>query len=130
MVAVDRFSKMAHFIPCRKTTDASNIADLYFKEDFRLHIPSLWGHFWRTLWKKMGTQSCFSTLYHPVPDKRKFVKADEFAEQIKNTYEQVRLQIEANNAKYKVAADAHRRRVLFKEGDYVWAVLTKDRLPA
>ena len=38
MVVVDKLSKEAHFIPVKTTHKSTNIADIFMKEIFRLHI--------------------------------------------------------------------------------------------
>ncbi|PKU84163.1 hypothetical protein MA16_Dca002675 [Dendrobium catenatum] len=78
MVIVDRFSKMAHFVSWKKTFDAVNVAQLFFKEIVRLHgIPrsltsdrdvKFVSHFWRELWKRLDTDIKLSSTYHPQMD--------------------------------------------------------------
>ncbi|XP_035539653.1 uncharacterized protein LOC118344024 [Juglans regia] len=74
-VIVDRFSKMAHFVPCSKTYDASRVAALFLREVVRLHgLPKIVvsdrdvkfvSYFWKTLWAKLGTRLKYSSAFHP-----------------------------------------------------------------
>ncbi|MCO5576936.1 hypothetical protein L7F22_030757 [Adiantum nelumboides] len=78
LVIVDRFSKMAHFIPCKKAASAPDIASLFVQHIFRIHglprsiisdrDPKFTGHFWTSLFKSLGTNLLFSSAYHPQTD--------------------------------------------------------------
>ena len=77
-MVVDRFSKMAHFIPCHKVDDASNISRYFLRDVIRLHglpktivsdrDPMFISHLWRTLWGRPETKLNFSSSCHLQTD--------------------------------------------------------------
>jgi hypothetical protein len=78
LVIVDRFSKRAHFIPCRKDNNASYLAKLFFSHYVKLHgFPDqiisdrgtlFMSSFWRDVCASAGVERRFSTAYHPETD--------------------------------------------------------------
>uniref|UniRef100_A0A803JG23 Gypsy retrotransposon integrase-like protein 1 n=1 Tax=Xenopus tropicalis TaxID=8364 RepID=A0A803JG23_XENTR len=74
-VVVDRFSKMAHFIPLPHLPSAKTLADLFIMHIFKFHgfpenIVSDRGvqfvsKFWRAFCTLVGTELSFSSAYHP-----------------------------------------------------------------
>ncbi|XP_040369408.1 uncharacterized protein LOC121051281 [Rosa chinensis] len=109
-VVVDRFSKMAHFIACKKTADASNIAKLFFREVVEFAYNS-------AVHSATG-KSPFSLVYTAVPrhvvDLVKLPKvpgvsvaAESMAKDVQFVRESVKAKLEQTNAKYKAAADKH-----------------------
>lgn len=75
---VDRFSKQAHFIPCKKNLGAPEAAHLFIKHIFALHgMPRsivsdrdsrFTSNFWQALFENLGTSLRFSSAYDPQTD--------------------------------------------------------------
>ena len=207
-VVVDGFSKMVQFIACKKTADAVNVAQLYFREVYRLHgLPlsivfdrdtRFLSHFWRCLWRLSSIKLNFSSAYHPqtdgqtevvnrslgalllslvgehikswdtklfqaefaynhstnrsigfspftiiygsnprapldlapIPDmKQTNTTAEDLMAQIQEGHKLTIHKLQESTATYKARVDKKRRVVEFEEGDFVWAILTKDRFP-
>lgn len=78
VVFVDKLSKMVHFVATKTAVTAPQLAEIFWSTVVRHHglpssivsdrDPRFTGHFWRTLWKCLGTQLTMSTAFHPQTD--------------------------------------------------------------
>jgi hypothetical protein len=74
-VIVDRFTKVAHFIPVKTTYMGARLAELYMARIVYLHgVPKkivsdcgtqFTSRFWEKLHESMDTHLNFSSAYHP-----------------------------------------------------------------
>ena len=77
-VVVDRLTKMRHFVPCRTTTSAPDLANLFLHHVWKLHGlpndiisdrgPQFASNFWRQLCSRLGISPRLSTAFHPETD--------------------------------------------------------------
>ena len=75
---MDRLTKFAHFFAIPSDYSAAQVAELFFREVFRLHdLPKtivsdrdsrFFGAFWHKLFRIVGTELTLSTSYHPQTD--------------------------------------------------------------
>lgn len=78
VVFVDRLSKMTHFAPTTTTVGAEGLAKIFVATVFRQHgLPSsiisdrdtrFTSHFWREVFRLLGTHLYMSTAFHPQTD--------------------------------------------------------------
>jgi hypothetical protein len=77
-VIVDRFTKVAHFLPVKANYSVSRLAELYVENILKLHGaprsimsdrgPQFTAQFWKSLHASMGTELNYSTAFHPQTD--------------------------------------------------------------
>lgn len=74
-VYVDHLTDQCHLIPCTTKITVEGVADLHYKDIFRLHGvlekiysdrgPQFAAQFMRALYKRLGIETNFTTAYHP-----------------------------------------------------------------
>ena len=78
LVIIDRYTKMAHYIATKKSTDALQLADIFISKIVKLHgvpqsIVTDWGslftaRFWSSLCFHLNIKRKLSTAFHPQTD--------------------------------------------------------------
>jgi transposase InsO family protein len=78
LVVVDRLTKMKHFIPCKTTCNAEEVARLFVRYVWKLHGlprtivsdrgPQFVAQFWKHLTKRLKITNLLSTAHHPETD--------------------------------------------------------------
>jgi len=78
LVVMDKFTKMAHYIPTRKDIDAKTLGNIFLREVIRLHGvprvivsdrgPILTSKFWKTFCHYLSVDRRLGTAFHPQTD--------------------------------------------------------------
>ena len=78
LVVKDRLTKQAHYVPCNKSIDGSETANLFIREIFRHHGfpktivsdrgPQFVSKFWKRLFSLLKVDIRLSTSFHPETD--------------------------------------------------------------
>ncbi|XP_074305835.1 uncharacterized protein LOC141641057 [Silene latifolia] len=127
MVVVDRFTKMSHFIACKKPEDAASVAELYLKEIGTMYCSTAIGH--SPFEIVYGVNPLMPLDLSSVPREEFNPDAKKIAEQLLKLHETAIKQIERSNELYKKQSKKPRKKKEFEAGDLLWLHLRKERFP-
>ncbi|GJR28888.1 RNA-directed DNA polymerase [Tanacetum coccineum] len=119
---------MAHFVPCLKTFDASQVARLYFAKIVKFHgIPKTLTSDRDVKFTEVINRNLENLLRSLIRDNAK--QWDLILPQAEFAYNSFQEKLSSHNEQYKEHADKHRNQVLYREGDLVWIHLRKEHFP-
>nr|GEU71586.1 RNA-directed DNA polymerase [Tanacetum cinerariifolium] len=136
MVVVDRFLKMAHFVPCSKTFDASQVASSSHHPLTYRQTEVVNRSYGNLLHSLIGDNAeqwdlILPPAESPITEVGWFSEEGaEQSEQIKELHRSVQEQIIQHNKQYKEHVDKRQKQVLYLEGDLIWIHLRKERFLA
>nr|GEX30991.1 retrotransposable element Tf2 [Tanacetum cinerariifolium] len=137
LVVVDRLSKYAHFIPLTHPFTASQVAQVFLDQVYKLHgLPEsivsdrdkvFLSNFWKALFAELKVKLKLSTAYHPQTDDSRVEDVDRTLQAREEAIKVLKFHLKRSQDRMRNQANKHMTDRQFEVGDWVYLRLQPHR---